>query len=226
MLRHLQHAESFGVDNRHTRGTSCNYRYDPNADSPRLWIHFIFNLGGEEGLSSDVRAYEQVLRKFHPDVVINLIAISAPVACEKNETMADRVNVPTALLQALATHSPNCFLVHLSTDQIYDGDSGAPHTETAEPRPINACVRTCIWPWSWRPVLSSRKSIFVSLCVHYRYARSKVAAERVVKGWPWHVILRSSAIYGPRPPRVCGRSGSFLQFATSLVQGDQVRLCL
>ena len=87
---------------------------------------------------SDVLAYGRLLREFSPDVVINLIAISAPVACEKNEAMAKRVNVPTALLQALATHSPNCFLVHLSTDQIYDGDSGAPHAETAEPRPINA----------------------------------------------------------------------------------------
>ena len=54
--------------------------------------------------------------------------------------MAKRVNVPKALLQALATQSPNCFLVHLSTDQVYDGSTGAPHVETVEPRPINAYV--------------------------------------------------------------------------------------
>lgn len=87
-----------------------------------------------------MHAYERLLQKFRPDVVVNLIAISAPVACEKDEDMANRVNVPKALLQALATQSPNCFLVHLSTDQIYNGASGAPHAETAEPWPINAYV--------------------------------------------------------------------------------------
>ena len=93
---------------------------------------------GENASRADLEAYERLSASFQPNVVVNLIAISDPAACEKDEEKAAKVNVPTTLLKALASKCPSCFLVRLSTDQIYDGDVGAPHAETAEPRPVNA----------------------------------------------------------------------------------------
>lgn len=161
---------------------------------------------GENTFSADLEAYERLLASFSPTVVVNLIAISDPAVCEKDEEKAKRVNVPTALLKALASTCPDCFLVHLSTDQIYDGDVGAPHNETSEPRPINACVYT-----------KHSNNTVIIYAPPRRYARTKLAAEKVVEEWPWHVILRSSAIYGPPAPRKCHRAGTFLQAAISML---------
>lgn len=45
------------------------------------------------------------------------------------------------------------------------------------------------------------------------YGETKLRFEEEIRaGWDNHLILRSSLIYGPPPPRECARSGSFLQF--------------
>ena len=41
------------------------------------------------------------MEDFRPDVVVNLAAMSAPAACEKQQEEAEAINVPTALLDAL-----------------------------------------------------------------------------------------------------------------------------
>lgn len=57
--------------------------------------------------------------------VINCAAISLPGACEKDPGAARVVNVPTALLASLKKQQEQCgvraLLIHLSTDQVYDG---------------------------------------------------------------------------------------------------------
>ena len=96
-----------------------------------------------------------------------------------------------------------------------------PHTP--RPQSPDRLTRTCKhnnlrrkWLSDIHTTLTRRH---VSPC---RYARTKLAAEKVVAEWPWHVILRSSAIYGPPPPRKCNRNGTFLQAALSLLAGDEV----
>jgi nucleoside-diphosphate-sugar epimerase len=93
---------------------------------------------------ADAESVKNCLSCFAPDVVINLAAMSAPAACEKNKenaglfiasrmpsipskadafVLAAAINVPTALLSALKATSPDALLVHVSTDQIFDGDN-------------------------------------------------------------------------------------------------------
>ena len=138
-----------------------------------------------------------------PDVVVNLMAIAAPVQCKKDPATARKLNVPTGLIEAMRAHCPAAMLVHLSTDMVYGSNSDAPHTEDAECTPVNV------------------------------YGETKLAAEQLIRAeWPHHVILRASAIYGPRPEgRACTKlaGGSFLQFVrfsfVRVAQYGFVHLC-
>lgn len=107
-------------------------------------------------------------------VVINTAAISQPGLCEQNTELARRVNVPHALLDALnlqrARQSVEALLIHLSTDQVYDG-SKANWTEDCETKPINAYGRSKL-----------------------------EAEQVIQARWSSHVILRSSIIFGPQSP--------------------------
>ncbi|KAL8111343.1 hypothetical protein AgCh_019167 [Apium graveolens] len=49
--------------------------------------------------------------KFHPDVVVNLAALSGPRACEMDPVTAMCVNVPSALIEWLLTFD----------DDVYEG---------------------------------------------------------------------------------------------------------
>ena len=68
------------------------------------------------------------------ETVIHLAAITSPGVCEKEPVQAKAVNVPLALLDALAPTTTD--VIFLSTDQVYDG-LDAPYVETDEARPVN-----------------------------------------------------------------------------------------
>lgn len=106
------------------------------------------------------------------DVVVNCAAISSPAVCERFPVAARQVNVPTALLDGLddlkKRGEVEPFLIHLSTDQVYDG-SKAMWVEDDKCQPINTYGKTKL-----------------------------EAEEIIQQRWPHHVILRSSIIYGPQ----------------------------
>lgn len=76
--------------------------------------------------ASQVRA---ALAKSAPDVVVNLVALTNVDACERDPRRAYQLNVRT--VENVAASMPSapgaCHLVHLSTDQVYDGTG--PHRE-------------------------------------------------------------------------------------------------
>ncbi|EFN51077.1 hypothetical protein CHLNCDRAFT_141448 [Chlorella variabilis] len=141
-------------------------------------LPFKVNLAKGEGLEACLQGLTRggALRLV---AVINAAAISQPAACERDEAAAAAVNVPTHLLAALAwhrqQHGAEPLLIHMSTDQVYDG-SKARWREGDPPRPVNAYGRTKL-----------------------------AAERAVAAGWPNHAILRSSIIFGPEPPVPVGR---------------------
>lgn len=64
-----------------------------------------------------------------PDVIINLAALTDVDACERDPALAYAVNVQSVehISGWIAAERPACHLVHISTDQVYDGTG--PHTE-------------------------------------------------------------------------------------------------
>ncbi|KAG5410515.1 hypothetical protein IGI04_006834 [Brassica rapa subsp. trilocularis] len=61
---------------------------------------------------------------FQPDVVVNCAALSVPRVCEQDPDSALSINVPSSLVNWLSSSfqtKHKTLLIHLSTDQVYEG---------------------------------------------------------------------------------------------------------
>jgi dTDP-4-dehydrorhamnose reductase len=75
------------------------------------------DIADEEGVRS-------VFRSFRPDVVVHTAALGDVDACERHPEDAYRVNVRGATYIAQAAQEASARLIHISTDQVYDGAKG------------------------------------------------------------------------------------------------------
>lgn len=102
-----------------------------------------------------------------PDVIINCAAITDTKKCEVEIEKAYKVNALGARNVSISARKTGARIVHISTDDVFDGESQKPYNEfdTANPKTI--------------------------------YGKSKLAGENFVKEFaPKHIIIRSSWIYG------------------------------
>ncbi|MFS7925005.1 putative rmlD-like substrate binding domain, NAD(P)-binding domain superfamily [Helianthus anomalus] len=105
-----------------------------------------------------------------PDIVVNCAALSVPRACETDPALAMSVNVPSTLVKWLSsfTGCNNTLLIHLSTDQVYEGTKCF-YKEDDETLPVNVYGKSKV-----------------------------AAEEYIFDNWSNFVILRSSIIFGPQ----------------------------
>lgn len=86
--------------------------------------------GGLQADLRDAQATAAMLDAAAPEVIINLAALTNVDACEDDPQAAYLLNVkPVQNLAAWLRGRPGCHLVHISTDQLYDGPG--PHAEEA-----------------------------------------------------------------------------------------------
>ncbi len=76
---------------------------------------------------TDRRQARACFEAARPDVVINLIAFTDVDGCERDPRKAWRLNVLAAQVVADACSGSGAHVIHLSTDQVYDGPG--PHAE-------------------------------------------------------------------------------------------------
>ena len=171
-----------------------NVFYTHHQSSPPPFRHpttpFKVDISTGQGL-------DECLSQIPPPLVavINTVAISQPIACERDPDKATAVNVPSILLSKLTTTSTTTSqpltYIHISTDQVYDGTLKSYWKESDPTTPVNA------------------------------YGRTKLAAEheiqRLLPPPHRHVLLRSSIIYGPPPPAAPVNRSLFLQFIDSVL---------
>lgn len=133
----------------------------------------------------DPSAVHELVHRTRPDVVVHLAAVSAPAQCEQDPQLANAINAPTALLDALDAHAPAARVIFFSTDQVYEGKATSDRWYKAddEPYPVN------------------------------EYGRSKLVFEReLLRRLPDRAIaLRCSLVLGPAARGSC-KKNSFLQF--------------
>ena len=81
---------------------------------------------------------DSVIKEFNPDVIINTAAMTNVDACELDHENCKKLNVDAVnyLCSAIINHAPACFLVHLSTDFIFDGENG-PYKEEDKADPLS-----------------------------------------------------------------------------------------
>ena len=130
----------------------------------------------------------QVIRAFVPDLVINAAALTNEAACAQDPEAAMRVN-----FQAVASLAAHCShhdapLIHLSCAAVFDGQLGeAPYAPDAPMNPQTA------------------------------YAKSKMMGEEAVRhALPWHVILRSSILFGAEGDNLLTRALRHLETGSPL----------
>jgi dTDP-4-dehydrorhamnose reductase len=84
---------------------------------------------------------EQVCGSFKPTAIIHAAAMTHVDACEKEPEKCWAANVTAVQHVVDYCESNGVFLVHLSTDFIFDGTEG-PYAEEAEPKPLSVYGRS------------------------------------------------------------------------------------
>jgi len=116
--------------------------------------------------SDEVR---HVLRELRPDVVVNAAAYAAVDQAETEPQLARLVNALAPAAMAEELRRTGSWLVHYSTDYVFDGKKPTPYTEDDEPFPLNV------------------------------YGASKLEGERAIQAIGGrHLILRTGWVYGLR----------------------------
>ncbi|MGB9702333.1 MAG: SDR family oxidoreductase [Candidatus Kapaibacteriota bacterium] len=83
--------------------------------------------------------FNKLLKQIHslkPDIIINSAAYTNVDDSEINKDLCFQLNTKLPEILLSAVQDINCRLIHLSTDYIFDGESG-PYAEDAAPNPIN-----------------------------------------------------------------------------------------
>jgi dTDP-4-dehydrorhamnose reductase len=112
------------------------------------------------------RTIERALSDAGPDIVINAAAYTAVDKAETEPARAFALNRDGARLLALAAARRGVPIIHISTDQVFDGRKMAPYVETDDPAPLSI------------------------------YGRSKLEGETAVQAAnPMHIILRTAWVY-------------------------------
>ena len=118
----------------------------------------------------DITDTDEVLRfgeMNRPDVIINCAGLTDLEECEKDLSKAFKTNALGARNLSIVARKLEAKLVHISTDDVFDGKSQKPYTEFDETHPKTA------------------------------YGKSKLAGERYVKEFTYkHFIIRSTWVYG------------------------------
>ena len=75
---------------------------------------------------NEQKKFSKILKKYTPDVIINLIALTNVDLCEKKKKKAEKINsgVVKIISQSVKKTklTKKIFLLHISTDQVYSGE--------------------------------------------------------------------------------------------------------
>jgi len=115
---------------------------------------------------SDIR---RTIREVKPQLIVNAAAYTAVDQAEIDQTTAQAVNALAPGLLAEEAKRIGAFLVHYSTDYVFDGTKKAPYDEIDSVNPINV------------------------------YGKTKFAGEQAIRGsGASHLIFRTSWLYATR----------------------------
>lgn len=91
---------------------------------------------------TDPRSISQTIAEFQPDVVIHPAAMTNVDGCEREPETAFRVNALGTQNVALACQRCGTALVHISTNDVFDGRLGRPYYEWDTPTPQSVYARS------------------------------------------------------------------------------------
>ena len=111
----------------------------------------------------------QTVRALRPDVIVNAAAYTAVDQAEREYDLARMINAAASHVLAQEAQRQGAWLVHFSTDYVFDGSGQRPWGETDLPAPLNV------------------------------YGQTKLEGEQLIAAnCERHLILRTSWVYGAR----------------------------
>lgn len=109
----------------------------------------------------------ELIAELKPKIVINAAAYTAVDRAEQEPDLAELGNAIAPQYIAQACAKLDAYLIHLSTDYVFDGTSSQPYSETAVTNPLST------------------------------YGRTKLAGEIAIQTYcPKHLIIRTAWVYG------------------------------
>ena len=118
---------------------------------------------------AEAPAVESFIRDYRPDVLINAAGFTRVDDAEKEREMAERANATGPAVLAAACRAVGAWLLHVSTDYVFDGHRSQPYSPAAAVNPLGV------------------------------YGKTKLAGERAVsRELPErHTVVRTSWLYAP-----------------------------
>ena len=95
---------------------------------------------GENGLCgdlADLAGLRRTIRDLKPDVIVNAAAYTAVDKAESELELAALINAAAPQVMAEEMRELNGWLVHYSTDYVFDGSGSEPWQEADQPAPLN-----------------------------------------------------------------------------------------
>lgn len=86
---------------------------------------------------TDEAAVTAAVLELFPDAIVNCAAVSVPEDCDANPARAQTLNVALPTTLARLAHHLSARLVHLSSEQAFDGARSTPYAVGDTPSPIN-----------------------------------------------------------------------------------------
>ncbi|OOC44208.1 dTDP-4-dehydrorhamnose reductase [Thermosipho sp. 1074] len=86
---------------------------------------------------TNLKDVRELVKQTKPDVIINCAAYNAVDKAEKEWKLAYNINGLAVRNLAIAASEVKAFLVHYSTDYVFDGQKGSPYTIYDSPNPLS-----------------------------------------------------------------------------------------
>ena len=122
------------------------------------------DLGHEAAVTSS-------LLEIFPDAIVNCAAVSEPAVVDRDPAGSQALNVALPATLARVAHHLSARLIHVSSEQAFDGTLSSPYKVTDRPSPINL------------------------------YGRQKVASERIIRALApnFSAVVRAPLLMGNSP---------------------------
>ncbi len=126
------------------------------------------NPDGLCGDFTDLAGLAETVRRVQPQIIVNAAAHTAVDKAQSEPELAELINAAAPAVLAQAATELGAWLVHYSTDYVFDGSGNQPWLESDGTAPLSV------------------------------YGRTKLAGEQAVARTPKHLILRTSWVYAAR----------------------------
>jgi dTDP-4-dehydrorhamnose reductase len=117
---------------------------------------------------TDLEGVASSIRHIQPDVIVNAAAHTAVDKAESEPNLAKLINADAPKVLATEANKLGAWLVHYSTDYVFDGSGSSSWTELSDTGPLSV------------------------------YGRTKLLGEQAVASCPKHLIFRTSWVYASR----------------------------